>query len=1028
MIGGCTDCAAAGRRRDDSAPRSRPGAPAAREGLPPRLPTSSVALPSVSAWRCPLDHRPLEVAGWRLRAWLALLLVSAMPMAQAGDAPDWQAWRAWTTRDGLPHNSVYALLQQRNGTIVAGTEQGAARYDGQRWQVLTLPRPLGDATIGALAEDGDGRLWFGTDRVGLWRDEAGSVPRRVELPAGAELVHTLLWTGESMLVGSSLGLHVCRRTCEAFDPPIDAGVRSLWLERDARKERLFVGTHGRGLVSFVRSPDSDWRPDATRLRREDGLPNDIVLAVTRFEPGGPLWIGTGRGVARWHRGRLTRLGEQEGRPAAMCFGLAAGRAADGSPVALAALRPGGIAEIGADGAVRLRDTRSGLPTQAVQALMYERHRGALWLATLDAGVLRAEAGHWALIDERFGLPNRLVTGIGRIDGRLWIGTVGGAVEWRDDRFAPLEPRLGPIQIHDVASGRSVGRWIATPSGVHRFDARGRHRHYTIDNSALPAVAARGLAVTIDRGRETVYIGTGHGLARWNGDDSGLEVVRGEGGWLDGAAILDLAGAGSTLALASSHGAGIARGDRLERIPDDCFGGDRATATSIAPDGQVLYATRGGRVVALRPERCETLAIVERIGSPSRLVADREFIMVFGGRGAERLDRLPTGAWRPGMRFGPADGLAHTEVVDATLDERGRIYAATSAGVFAFDPHSDPSTRVITKAPLAITAATFGEPPEPLHRGAALPPGTASVAFEYRLLSFEREHRHRYRVQLVGIDQAPRDWANETRIRFERLPPGHYRLVVEAEDADGVAAEPIEFAFSIRPWWWQRGWFALALALALVGLGVAAGRWRVRQAMRRAEALEDQVRQRTLELAAANAKLAALAVTDSLTGLPNRRFLTEILGTLSKVDRLLVGLIDIDHFKEINDTLGHDAGDAVLVGVARAIGSVSSGHGHALRWGGEEFLVLLPISDIDHAERCIRQMLAAIAAVPLAGHPKRHHVTASAGFTIHHRVDGPGAAADLGPSIARADSALYDAKRRGRDRAVCTWRADEPLRR
>jgi diguanylate cyclase (GGDEF)-like protein/PAS domain S-box-containing protein len=157
-----------------------------------------------------------------------------------------------------------------------------------------------------------------------------------------------------------------------------------------------------------------------------------------------------------------------------------------------------------------------------------------------------------------------------------------------------------------------------------------------------------------------------------------------------------------------------------------------------------------------------------------------------------------------------------------------------------------------------------------------------------------------------------------------------------------------------------------------------------------------------------------ALTDDLTGLPNRRlFDAALAGRLENLDRygwqfgLLI--VDIDHFKAVNDSHGHAFGDAVLVGVARTLHGAVRGGDVLARWGGEEFAVLVESSDdsslIETAERL--RVLVASSEVRLAGLSKK--VRVSVGGALAHPED---TAESL---FARADRALYGAKHAGRNR-------------
>jgi diguanylate cyclase (GGDEF)-like protein len=169
-----------------------------------------------------------------------------------------------------------------------------------------------------------------------------------------------------------------------------------------------------------------------------------------------------------------------------------------------------------------------------------------------------------------------------------------------------------------------------------------------------------------------------------------------------------------------------------------------------------------------------------------------------------------------------------------------------------------------------------------------------------------------------------------------------------------------------------------------------------------------IEQRFHALRTEGERLQALAERDVLLGLYNRRAGERFLGTLlahARDDAALV-LFDIDHFKRINDTHGHAVGDAVLVEVGRRCSAVLDRHAIFARWGGEEFLVVLP-GVPPHAGRDVAERLrAAIVAAPIA---PAGAVSASFGVTPIRGGD------TLPDVLQRADEALYRAKAGGRNR-------------
>ena len=184
-------------------------------------------------------------------------------------------------------------------------------------------------------------------------------------------------------------------------------------------------------------------------------------------------------------------------------------------------------------------------------------------------------------------------------------------------------------------------------------------------------------------------------------------------------------------------------------------------------------------------------------------------------------------------------------------------------------------------------------------------------------------------------------------------------------------------------------------------------------------LEDKVRERTRELEQAMQQVAALSRTDSLTGIPNRRHFMEALDTeLNRRSRqpspCALVMIDIDFFKKVNDTHGHQAGDAVLRTVARCLMDSKRQVDIAGRLGGEEFGVLLPASDLEGARRACERLRAAVEAlaVPVADNLLLR-VTISLG-AIALAAGQEGAGDEL---YRQADAALYEAKHSGRNCAV-----------
>jgi diguanylate cyclase (GGDEF)-like protein len=168
----------------------------------------------------------------------------------------------------------------------------------------------------------------------------------------------------------------------------------------------------------------------------------------------------------------------------------------------------------------------------------------------------------------------------------------------------------------------------------------------------------------------------------------------------------------------------------------------------------------------------------------------------------------------------------------------------------------------------------------------------------------------------------------------------------------------------------------------------------------------------------------MATHDVLTGLYNRRFMQDRLEDAVKRferygERFTIVLIDLDHFKRVNDQYGHKVGDQALMAFANASGIVLRETDIIARWGGEEFIFLLPNTNADKALIALARLRHTLATCAVSSDVPSLRVKFSAGVAVHETI------APLNGTLERADEALYKAKSEGRDRDVTAPPPDKP---
>lgn len=936
------------------------------------------------------------------------------PAADPPDAAELLGLRQLGAADGLPQQTVFALAQDGSGHVYAGTQDGLARWDGRRFASVPLPAGTRD-WVSHLWAGADG-LWIGTDASGLLLQSGGSI-RELRDAAGQSLSSIEAITDAArggVWVGTPVGLfHCTTHACSAVSGSTDLEVAEL-LEDAAG--RLWVGTNADGLFRYDPRADGQLERSEFHLGKADGLPNDAIRALL-IDQRQRLWVGTGRGLARLDGDTLMRWQDRGSGPLGGVYRLQS--LPDGS--LLAALWGNGLGHFRMDDGYRVYGLADGLPDSYLQTLLVSRDASdpIVWLGSGSSGILRLEDGLWRSFDERHGLPQRVVVGVGMLaldDGpaELWAGTLGGAVRWHDGHWIRLlPPPYADYVVYDALRDPHGRVWLGTHRGILRL-ADGRWRAFTAETDGLPGTSAEHLLWVDDR----LWVGTSHGVATIV-DDRVVRQLTDQVEYADVATSslvrLEVPGRGLQIALGTGRGVLLTDGDTVHTLPPECRRHGQTYDIEALGNGEVWLATRVGAVRLRWVDGKAECSPVFEPGGPARtvyeIIEDRlGRVYLFGYDGVRRIDADAAAGTAAGYRvFGLDDGLPALEFNrDALLDAHGRIWAANAGGLTMYETAAETP---VPAAPQLVLGAQ--------HDGSSLSPGArlasdhGEIAFTPRLLSFRHEHRIRYRHQLIGLDPQPSDWQADGDRRYPRVPPGDYRFQVEAMDSAGHVHGPAQLDFTIVAPWWQHPLALIAAALALLAAGLLAGRFRARALAARARQLESLVAERTRELERASN-------SDPLTGAWNRRYFYARIGQwLRQNERsggLLLLLVDIDHFKQINDQHGHAAGDAVLVDVAQRLRDVEGERADLIRWGGEEFLLVLRAAVPATASARVAAVLQAVAATPVAIDGKSLEVRCSIGYT-RCRPPAEGFDPHIDLVISRADNALYQAKRQGRNRAV-----------
>ncbi len=948
---------------------------------------------------------------------------------------------SWIDKDGLPVNTIVAVTQTPDGYLWLATEEGLVRFDGLRFVTYTEQNApaLPGRHLLRLLVDRKGRLWIGT-YSGVAYLENGAFKR----PAAKELQGITvfgfledrdgtLWITTSDGLFSLRGEAIARYGTDAGFP--DNDIQMPQLDRD---NMLWVVSGRKSICRFKPGTAPDCADHGEMVRS------------FRIDLRGRHWIGTYTRLLLKDEAGLRAMTLDDGTPLSsdQMYEDRDGNLWIGSrELELVKLTPQGK---------RYESDRKNDRIGPVMALFEDRERN-LWIGTGGNGLHRFSDSKITVYGTRNGIDSEIVLPVHRSrDNDILFASYTGFLYTLKDRkvtaFPGIRDGTDRAMLLSLMEDHEGTLWIGTQGhGLFRIPKNGAPERFALplEGKVIPAVYQ-------DKTQALWILVRGEGALRWDGAKFDHFTV--EEGLPDNyVKLLRESAAGELWTASQTGGVAVFREGRFVSF-------EQATGHALPSKAiQTIYSdslgllwisTNGNGLFVWDGEELTPVKLKEGIVSSLvfGMLEDRAGnLWMSTNRGILRAERNEIGMYLRGivpalapLVFTTSHGLKSAECVGGTqlnadIGRDGKLYFATVGGLAVIDPENLPTNTV--KPPVRVEQVIVNNEPLPAGDDAPLwfERGIDRLEIRYTALSFINPSYITFKYKLEGFD---RDWIPAGTARaahYTNLGPGNYSFTVLAANSDGLWNQTgATRELTVRPLFYQTAYFHLLVTLSIALFVYLVFLFRIRTVRAQNRRLEAIVEEKTRELTNANDTLREMSLIDPLTTLRNRRYFTEILKNeassyLRARTRAAAGLdqrnldsdkvwgvflLDIDFFKQVNDRFGHDSGDLLLTQLSNLLKSSVRADDVVIRWGGEEFLIVLRNSVPEYlpayAEK-VRLLIQNSFLRTMQGDLIRK--TVSIGFTrLPFYLDDP-ERMSIEQTVSIADLGLYHAKNHGRNCAV-----------
>ncbi len=790
----------------------------------------------------------------------------------------------WTAEQGLPQNTVFSIVQSREGYIWFGTFEGLVRFDGLRFTIFDHSNTpeMTDNWITALYEDRDGRLWIGGGSDRAYTPNSSNVGMLLMLQNGKftsygirdglsnSFINAITEDKDGHLwIGTRNGLLL-------FNPSLSATPKfTAYFAKDGlphnyvsslcpdRTGSLWIGTLG-GISEVEMSVDGKINFRSSYFSG----PTAIQIHALMQDDSGSLWVGSNKGLFRISRDtRTVSYTVKNG----LSHNVVTSLMKDVSGSVWIGTYGGGINRLNPKDpreTFSVYGMKEGLSENIIHCI-FEDREGGIWIGTRTGGLNRLRIGKMITYNKKSGMSGDEVnTLIEDSKGILWFGNYneGGLNRLDNGQFSVLTVTNGMADnnIRSLCESSDGGLWIGTITSGLNYYKNGKFKTYTTkDGLGSNSIAS----IFEDEGR--TWIGTNNGL---NLIENGrFSLFKTKDGLCSDLIRILYKDRNGRLWIGTNAGLSLLHHGKLY-----CFNTTNGLSANLIrsiyedQDGAIWIGTQGGGLNRIRPDSAfasdPSSLRKEQITSYtvrdglfdnsvfSILDDDLGYFWMSCNKGIYRVSKQQLKDYDErkiaGLQctvYGTADGMVNQECNSLAWKARnGWLWFPTVKGAVAVDPknikiNTIPPPVVIEK--IVIDGEMF-KPSDNI----VIPAGKNNVEFHFTGLSFSATEKVQFKYRLEGFDD---DWISAQTRRvayYTKITDGSHIFHVTACNQDGVWNEiGTSVKVSVLPPFWKARWFQTLLVLTLIGSAFMIYTIRIRSIELEKIKLQKLVNQRTQEL-------------------------------------------------------------------------------------------------------------------------------------------------------------------------------------